>query len=110
MANLGNAWHIPASPEPRDAAGMRDPVFPTAPAASVTITTGNQFAGNGRPGNQLQVGSSLFYKQAHAVNWVEVPLLFAAQLGNNKYYSGLLSTAAFVAGDAINYYLRIAYD
>src|SRR6266849_1398076 len=30
MANLGNAWHIPANPEPRGVAGMRDPVFPTA--------------------------------------------------------------------------------
>jgi hypothetical protein len=28
MANLGNVWHLPANPEPRGRAGMRDPVFP----------------------------------------------------------------------------------
>ena len=110
MANLGNAWHIPTNPEPRGVAGMRDPVFPTAPVTSVTITTGNQFAGGGSQGNQLQIGSSLFYKQAAAAGWVEAPLIFATQIDNNKYYSGTLPTAAFDPGDAVHYYLRIAYD
>lgn len=110
MANLGNAWHIPANPEPRGVAGMRDPVFPTAPVPSVTITTGNQFAGGGNQGNQLQIGSSLFFKQAAAVSWVEVPLIFAVQIGNNKYYSAAMPTGAFQPGDTLQYYLRIAYD
>ena len=26
MPNLGNAWHLPANPEPRGRGGMRDPV------------------------------------------------------------------------------------
>ena len=110
MANLGNAWHIPANPEPRGVAGMRDPVFPTAPVPSVTIATGNQFAGGGNQGNQLQIGSSLFFKQAAAVSWVEVPLIFAVQIGNNKYYSAAMPTGAFQPGDTLQYYLRIAYD
>ena len=50
MANLGNAWHIPVNPEPRGVAGMRNPVVPTVPGPPVIISTGNQFAGEGRPG------------------------------------------------------------
>ena len=110
MANLGNAWHIPVNPEPRGVAGMRDPVVPTAPGPDVIISTGNQFAGGGGQGNQLQIGSSLFFKQATAASWVEAPLIFAAQIGNNKYYSGTIPAGGFQPGDIMQYYLRIAYD
>ena len=110
MANLGNAWHIPANPEPRGVAGMRDPVVPTAPGPPVIISTGNQFTGGGNQGNQLQIGSSLFFKQATAASWVEAPLIFAAQIGNNKYYSGTIPAGGFQPGDVMQYYLRIAYD
>jgi galactose oxidase len=110
MVNLGNAWHIPANPEPRGVAGMRDPVFPTAPGPSVIIGTGNQFAGGAGQGNQLQIGSSLFFKQATAASWVEAPLIIAAQINNNKYYSGTIPAGGFHPGDVMQYYLRIAYD
>jgi galactose oxidase len=110
MANLGNAWHIPVNPEPRGVAGMRDPVVPTAPGPDVVISTGNQFAGGGGQGNQLQIGSSLFFKKATAASWVEAPLIFAAQIGNNKYYSGTMPAGGFQPGDIMQYYLRIAYD
>ena len=110
MANLGTVWHIPANPEPSGRAGMRDPVFPTTPVASVTITTGNQFQGGGNPGNQLQVGSSLFFKRATDMNWTPVPLIFATAIGNNKYYSADVPTGTFQAGIVVQYYLRIAYD
>lgn len=93
MANLGNAWHIPANPEPRGVAGMRNPVVPTAPGPPVIVSTGNQFAGGAGQGNQLQIGSSLFFKQATMASWVEAPLIFAAQIGNNKYYSGTIPQA-----------------
>ena len=110
MANLGNVWHIPANPEPPGVAGMRDPVFPATPAATVTICTGNQFAGDGNPGNQLQVGSSLFYSPQGGAAWTEVPLAFSAEIGNNKYYSGSVPFGSFQAGTVVRYYLRIAYD
>lgn len=112
MANLGTAWHIPANPEPRGRAGMRDPVFPTVSSAatSVTISTGNQFAGVGNPGNQLQDGSSLFFRRATDPGWEEVPLAFAATIGNNKYYSASIPTGSFPADTAVQYYLRVAYD
>ena len=110
MANLGNVWHIPANPEPPGVAGMRDPVFPATPASTVTIYTGNQFAGGGNPGNQLQVGSSLFYSPQGGAAWTEVPLAFSAEIGNNKYYSGSVPLGSFPAGTIVRYYLRIAYD
>ena len=111
MANLGNAWHLADSPEPRGNAGMRDPVFPTSPVPQVTIITGNQFAGDGgNPGNQLQDGSSLQFRRATDAAWQTVPLLFASTVGNNKYYSGQIPTGAFGPGTVVQYYLRIAYD
>src|SRR5215470_425562 len=110
MVNLGNSWHIPANPELRGQAGMRDPVFPTVPAAFVIITTGNQFQGGGNPGNQLQAGSDLFFKQATDMSWTRVPLIFTATAGNNVYYSAELPVGAFQAGVVVQYYLRIAYD
>jgi galactose oxidase len=110
MANLGNAWHIPANPEPPGMAGMRDPVFPTTPGTPVTLSTGNQFAGDGNPGNQLQVGSSLFFAPQGSATWTEVPLTFTAQVDNNKYYSAAVPLGNFQAGNAVRYYLQIAYD
>jgi hypothetical protein len=111
MANLGNAWHLADSPEPRGNAGMRDPVFPTSPVPQVTIITGNQFAGDGgNPGNQLQDGSALQFRRAADAAWQTVPLLFASTAGNNKYYSGKIPAGAFGPGTVVQYYLRIAYD
>jgi len=111
MANLGNAWHLADSPEPRGNAGMRDPVFPTSPVPQVTIITGNQFAGEGgNPGNQLQDGSALQFRRAADAAWQTVPLLFAITAGNNKYYSGKIPAGAFGPGTVVQYYLRIAYD
>jgi galactose oxidase len=94
MANLGNAWHLPANPEPRGRAGMRDPVFPTTPVNAVTISTGNQFQGGGNAGNQLQDGSMLLFKRSTDTNWIPVPLIFATAIGNNKYYSAAGAPAA----------------
>jgi hypothetical protein len=109
MANLGNVWHLAANPEPSGTAGMRDPVFPTAPVAEVTIWTGNQFQGGGNAGNQLQDGSTVFFRLSTAVNWTPVPLLWGQTVANNKYYSAAIPTAALEAGVVIEYYLRIAY-
>src|SRR5215469_4631391 len=110
MVNLGNAWHIPVNPEPRGRSGMRDPVFPTTPVSSVIITTGNQFQGRGNAGNQLQDGSILLFKRATDGEWTSVPLIFAAMVGNNKYYSAELQVGAFQPGVVVQYYLRIAYE
>ncbi|GHO97424.1 hypothetical protein KSF_074720 [Reticulibacter mediterranei] len=110
MANLGNAWHIPANPEPRGHAGMRDPVGAIVPGTAVTILTGNQFQGDGNSGNQLQVGSSMSFKRQVDANWTQLPLIFQNQTGNNKYYEAAIPAHMFQIGDTVQYYLRIAYS
>jgi galactose oxidase len=110
MANLGNAWHIPGSPEPPGRAGMRDPVGGIFAGTAVTIFSGNQFRGAGNPGNQLQAGSSLFFKRAADAGWAPLPLRFHRTAGNNKYYAATIPAGTFQAGDVVQYYLRIAYD
>ena len=111
MANLGNAWHIPANAEPKGRGGMRDPIGAIVPGTAITIITGNQFQGpGGNPGNQLQVGSAIFFKKSISPNWTLLPLSFLQILGNNKYYSGAIPKDTFKAGDVVQYYLRIPYD
>src|ERR1700683_4445395 len=110
MVNLANAWHLPGNPEPLGSAGMRDPVFPTDPVTTVTIFSGNQYQGGGNPGNQLQDGSALFFKQETDADWQTVPMIFATAIDNNKYYSAPIPAGGFAAGTVIQYYLCIAYD
>jgi galactose oxidase len=110
MANLGNAWHLPSSPEPRGRAGMRDPVGAIVPGMAVTIFNGNQFQGDGNPGNQLPTGSSLFFKRSSDSDWTTLPLIFHGASGNNKYYSATIAANTFQTGDVVQYYLRVAYD
>ena len=110
MANLGNAWHIPDNPEPRGRGGMRDPVGALVAGAAITILSGNQFQGAGNVGNQLQDGSSLFFKRTTDANWTTLPLIFQSAVGNNKYFAAKIPAATFQSGDAVQYYLRIAYD
>jgi hypothetical protein len=89
---------------------MRDPVFPTTPVSSVTVTTGNQFQGGENAGNQLQDGSSLLFKRATDGEWASVPLIFAAVADNNKYYFAEVQVGTFQPGVVVQYYLRIAYE
>jgi galactose oxidase len=107
---LGNAWHFPGNPEPFGHVGMRDPVFPTNPVSAVTVFSGNQYQGGGNPGNQLQDGSAVSFKQTTDTTWTTVPMVFAAAIDDNKYYSAQIPAGAFTVGTVIQYYLVIAYD
>ena len=107
---LGNAWHFPGNPEPFGNAGMRDPVFATDPVSAVTVFSGNQYQGGGNPGNQLQDGSAVLFKQTTDAVWTTVPMVFATAIGSNKYYSAAIPVGAFAAGTVVQYYLVIAYD
>src|SRR5882762_5280378 len=112
MANLGNAWHIPKNPEPRGRGAMRDPVGELVPGMDITIVTGNQFQGDGNPGDQLQTGSSLFFKRAADTDWTELPMKFVREAGNNKYYAATIAattTSNFGIGKSLQYYTRIPY-
>src|SRR5262249_8053994 len=114
MPHLGNAWHIPNNPEPRGQGGMRDPIGALVPGMDVTIFSGNQFRGpGGNPGNQLQDGSSVFFKRTADLNWTELPMKFYRTSNNNKYYSATIRadiSSTFQVGDVVQYYLRITYD
>jgi galactose oxidase len=107
---LGNAWHFPGNPEPSGNAGMRDPVFPTDPVSAVTVFSGNQYQGGGNPGNQLQDGSAVLFKQTTDTTWTTVPMVFATAIGDNKYYSAAIPVGAFATGTVVQYYLVIAYN
>jgi galactose oxidase len=110
MANLGNTWHIPASPELLGRGGMRDPAGALVADTAITIFSGNQFQGGGNPGNQQQTGSTLFFKKSVETTWKSLPLVFQNAAGNNKYYAATIDRTTYASGDVAQYYLRIAYD
>jgi galactose oxidase len=109
MANLGNGWHLPLNSEPPGHEGMRTPVWPTSGSKSLTVWTGNQFAGAGLPGNQLQDGSLVIFR-LNSAEWIPVPMEFDVERGNNKYYRGVIPSNGLAEGARIEYYFRLAYD
>src|SRR3954451_11355295 len=110
MANLGNAWHLPATGEPRGQGGMRDPVGPVVPGTAITLTFGNQYQGEGNAANQLQGGSALLHRRQGDAGWTVAPVRFQQAAGNNKYFAATLPAGSFAVGDVVIYYFRIAYD
>jgi alpha-D-xyloside xylohydrolase len=109
-ADAGNAWHVPDGAEPTIVT-MRQPVVPIGAAGEVVVFTGNQYKGpGGKPGNQLQTGSAVRYREVGAQEWSEAPLSYHSTSGNNKYYRGAIPKGAFSAGDIVEYYLRIPYS
>jgi alpha-D-xyloside xylohydrolase len=110
LAAPGNAWHRPRGAEP-GIASMRDPVLGVTAGRPVRVFSGNQFRGEGgNPGNQLQTGSAVLWRKAGAPAFVEAPLTFFAEAGDNKYYVAELPTVGLAPGDRVDYYLRVAYD
>ena len=109
MPNVGNAWHLPANPEPRGRGGMRDPVGAVVAGAALTIRSGNQFAGPGNAADQLQDGSAVFARRAADQDWTEFPLLFSAQVDNNKYFEATIPPGSWSPATPLSYLLRIAY-
>jgi alpha-D-xyloside xylohydrolase len=105
---IGNAWHIPNNIEPPGS--MRDPPSRISSATNVAILSGNQYQGPGENGNQLEAGSTVFFKLKAAPVWSSAPMSFHSASGNNKYYTAILSLESFSAGDTVQYYLRIPYS
>jgi glucose/arabinose dehydrogenase/mono/diheme cytochrome c family protein len=105
--HVGNAWHIPNSAEATNGATMRSPLTVLA-GSPVTIFNGSQFQGGGNQGNQLQTGSTVFYKRTTDALWSSAAMTFQSQNGNNKYYAGTLP--AFNGGEIIQYYLKIPFS
>ncbi|MFL6514578.1 MAG: PQQ-dependent sugar dehydrogenase [Chthoniobacterales bacterium] len=106
-AHTGNAWHIANSAEATGGATMRSPLVVNA-GDSVKIYNGSQFQGNGDPGNQLQTGSTVFYRKATDAMWSSAAMTFSSMSGNNKFYMATLPPAA--AGQTYQYYLKVPFS
>jgi alpha-D-xyloside xylohydrolase len=109
MNSIGNAWHIPGSFEPRST--MRNPLTGISNESKVAIFSGSQFQGSGDAGNQLAIGSAVFFKRRHVDQaWSSVPMRFDSARGNNKYYVAELPSDRFGVGDLVEYYLRLPFS
>jgi alpha-D-xyloside xylohydrolase len=110
---IGNAWHIPNSTEGGVLPGgatMRSPLS-VPMGTNVTVYNGNQFQGSGgNPGNQLQTGSTVYYKRSTDSTWSSVAMTFSTQNGNNKYFYATIPSGTFNGGDLIQYYFKIPYS
>jgi len=89
---------------------MRHPLAGISTSTAVAIFSGSQFQGPGESGNQLEVGSTVFFKRTGDTSWSSVAMKFDSAAGNNKYYVAVLPTGTFKTGDVIEYYLRIPFS
>jgi alpha-D-xyloside xylohydrolase len=112
VSRIGNAWHIPRNVEPPLGGNgtMRDPVNGIAPELLVSIFSGNQFQGLGEAGNQLETGSTVFFRKAGSAAWTALPMRFSTAGGNNKYFVAVLSITDFSVDDEVQYYLKLPYS
>ncbi len=115
QATIGNAFHIPSDIESNsNNTTMRSPVSGILPNTAVFLYTGNQYQGSGgNPGNQLQTGSTIFYRNATNSTWSSIPMFFwypGGGNGNNKYFSNSIPANVFSAGDTVQYYFKIPYS
>ena len=114
MPNLGNAWHLPNSPEPRGVGGMRSPTGQVPPGTPITLVSGNQDAGpGGNPGNQLQADSLLHYRVPPNPDWAPLPVEFLRAEAGNKYYAAVIgadATTAAAPSATVQYFWEIAYS
>jgi len=113
----GESFHVPVLADANlGGEAMRHPPGPVFTTTVLHVYSGNQDTGpGGNPGNQLQSGSMVYYKAATDSVWRATGMVFVAQgpsgFGSiNKYYRAVLPVSSFRPGDAIQYYLRIAYD
>ena len=105
VPSLGNCWHVPANAEPVGAY-MRNPRHPYATNA-VTIYNGNQFAGEGTPGDQS--GGWLVYRLEGAGAWSSNALAFDSESGNNKYWKSAIAAGTFAKTQTVQYVLAVTY-
>ena len=110
----GNVFHIPSNVESNSGGlTMRSPLTGILSNTTVFLYTGNQFQGSGNPGNQLQTGSTIYYRNATNTTWSSIPMAFWYQgggNGNNKYFSNSIPANVFAAGDVVQYYFKIPYS
>ncbi|HEY8241340.1 MAG TPA: alpha-amylase family glycosyl hydrolase, partial [Kiritimatiellia bacterium] len=109
MPTNGNAWHIPNNTQPAGYT-MRWPASAIYSNTPVLIFNGNQYTCGGAQGNQLQIGSTIYYKHATATVWNTLPMYFHGTTGCDIHYSNAIPADTFRAGDVVQYYLKIPYS
>ena len=110
---VGNAFHIPNDTEADLGVTMRNPFLAIVSNTTVQIFSANQFRGSGNPGDQLQTGSTLFFKRSTDSTWNSLPMTFyktGASNTNNNYYSNSIPANVFSAGDTVQYYFKSPYS
>src|SRR4051812_11817621 len=109
-ATLANAWHIPDNAVAAIGGNhMRQPEFDIGANTPVTIYSGVQKFGNSY-GTANQTGGTLFYKGASQGVWQNAPLGFAANSGNDQYWSASINTSSFGTNEVIQYVLYLTFD
>lgn len=109
VANLGNSWHLPANSEP-PGVSMRNPLDAAATNQGVYIYNGTQFQGAGTPSDQS--AGFVVYRKVGAPAWSSNAMAFNAEsgeVGNNKYWRGVIPANAFGPTNEVEYYLHIRY-
>ena len=104
-AHLGNCWHSPANAEPAGAY-MRNPRHPYA-SNTVTIYSGNQYAGEGNAGDQT--GGTIHYRLQGMGVWSSTGMVYDSASGNNKYWRGAIPAGTFSKTQAVEYVLEVSY-
>ena len=74
MAGIGNAWHIPNTPQPRGQASMRFPLDAIEGGTSVMLSNGHHFQGPEIAGNQTQWGSAPMIRKTGDASWTPLAL------------------------------------
>ncbi|MBR6021823.1 MAG: hypothetical protein IK066_05325 [Kiritimatiellae bacterium] len=104
--HLGNCWHIPGQFEPWPGATMRDPLYPSA-GQTVTFFVGNQFSGDGNPGDVT--GWTLHYRTNSEAAWTSAAMAWenGAQTEWNKYGKVVLDGG--LPSGTTEYYFELNY-
>lgn len=108
-ANLGNSWHIPSNSEPPGVT-MRNPLNDPGTNLGVFIYNGTQFQGG--PQASDQSGGQVIYRRVGDSAWLTNNMVFnseSGEVGNNKYWRGLIPANTFGATNEVEYFLRITY-
>jgi glycosidase len=110
-AGPGNAWHMPWELQAGIPMTMRDPVYRVYPDQPLVLYSGNQFQGSGgTPGNQLEAGSTVFYRINGTSTWSQVPMQVHGTSGNNQYFRGVIPAGTGAPGQVLEYYFRSPYS
>ncbi|MDX6766433.1 MAG: alpha-amylase family glycosyl hydrolase [Candidatus Methylacidiphilales bacterium] len=99
-----NLWHIPSNTT--DIPGGISMRSPVSPGSGVGTTLYQGVWRNG--GNNNQTGGTLYYRTGNSGAWSSVALSFAANNGDNQFWSASVTTGS--PGSTLQYYFRVTFS